>query len=161
VTAPAETSNAAAPAASFTPPPSTSAARAQWPQVSVVAEPVSSSRLGNVVGKIPLLRRLRKRPQAFVPPSPVHKVEPTLNAADRRALQRSSVPVDVKVYVGETGKVQYAELLSEGMGRHRDLASAAVYAARRWDFAPARLGEEKVPGEVILHFRFGPTEVAR
>jgi hypothetical protein len=36
------------------------------------------------------------------------------------------------------------------------LAVAAVYAARRWDFVPARLGEEWVSSEVILHFRFAP-----
>jgi hypothetical protein len=38
------------------------------------------------------------------------------------------------------------------------LASAAVYAARKWIFAPAKAGEETVPGEVILHFRFAPVE---
>jgi len=50
--------------------------------------------------------------------------------------------------------VEYAELLSGALDR--DLAAEAVYAARRWDFAPARMGNEAVPGEVILHFRFEP-----
>ncbi|HJT86368.1 MAG TPA: TonB family protein [Bryobacteraceae bacterium] len=69
----------------------------------------------------------------------------------------SSVPIDVKVYVAESGTVEYAEVLSNS-NRHPDLAGAAVYAARKWDFLPARMGDEKVPGEVILHFRFGPRE---
>jgi TonB family protein len=123
----------------------------------VVAEPVTGSRFGRVVGKIPLLRRLRKPTDTFVPPSPTHEVRPELNAENRRSLRRA-VPVDVKVYVAESGKVRYAELLSDGTGERRELASAAIYAARRWDFVPARLGDENVPGEVILHFKFTPVE---
>jgi TonB family protein len=107
------------------------------------------------VGKIPLLRRLRRQQEDFVPPSPVREVRPVLTAKESRELNEP-VPVDVKVYVGESGKVTYAELLTSGLGDRRELASAAVYAARRWDFTPARLGDTKVPGEVILHFRFAP-----
>jgi outer membrane biosynthesis protein TonB len=56
--------------------------------------------------------------------------------------------------------VDYAELISEGTGPNRSLASQAVYAARRWEFEPAREGERKVPGQVILHYRFGHTQMA-
>jgi hypothetical protein len=45
-------------------------------------------------------------------------------------------------------------LLSDG--RHPQLASAAVYAARKWSFTPARSGDDTVPGEVILHFTYTP-----
>ena len=124
------------------------------PEVSVVAEPVGASRFGSAIGKIPLLRRLRKQRQSFVPPAPAHEFRPVLSAAEKRTLDRPIV-MDVRVWVGENGKVQYAELASNS-GRHRDLAAAAVYAARRWDFTPARVGEERVPGEVILHFKFSP-----
>lgn len=161
VTAPVEpvdSNPASVPPVSLAPPSANSVVHTQSPQVSVVAEPVSGSRFGSVVGKIPLLRRLRKEKVKLVPPTPVHRVDPVLSAQERRQLQRA-IPVDVKVYVAESGKVQYAELLSGG--GHRDLAAAAVYAARKWDFTPARLGEDKVPGEVILHFRFGPAEVGR
>ena len=103
--------------------------------------------------RIPLLRRLNKQPQTFEPPRATHEVRPSLSKRERRELT-AAVPVDVKVYVAESGKVEYAELLSGG--RYRDLAAEAVYAARRWAFSPARLGEEAVPGEVILHFRFEP-----
>jgi hypothetical protein len=127
------------------------------PNVSVVAEPVGGSSIGRVVGKIPLLRRLRKQHAAFKPPAPIKEFRPVLNAEERRAITRV-VPVDVKVYVAESGKVEYVEPLSTIARAHRDLASAAMYAARRWDFEPARVGDEKVPGEVILHFRFSPVE---
>jgi hypothetical protein len=123
-------------------------------QVSVRVEPVSGSR--GVIGRIPFFRRFKKQPQTFVPPAPVREVRPSLSARERHALI-GTVPMDVKVFVGDTGKVQYVELVSN-IGQHEDLASLAVYAARRWEFSPARLGQEKVPGEVILHFRFSPEE---
>jgi hypothetical protein len=124
------------------------------PQVWVKVETVGESR--GIIGRIPLLRRLKKQPQTFVPPTAIREVRPSLTAREKRALV-GLVPVDVKVYVGNSGKVQFAELLSNGE-RHEDLAASAVYAARHWEFTPARLGPDKVPGEVILHFRFAPEE---
>jgi protein TonB len=131
-------------------------ARPRGAHVSVDAEPLAnSSKLGRAVARIPLLRRLKKQPQGYVPPRPLHEVRPALTDRESAGVVRP-VPVDVKVYVGENGRVQFAELLT---GSHRpELASAAVYAARKWTFSPAKDGEETVPGEVILHFRFAPTE---
>lgn len=122
-------------------------------QVSVRVEPVGGR---GVLSRIPFLRRFRKQPQAFVPPTPLHEVKPSLTARERHELV-GTVPVDLKVFVGDSGKVQYVELLSNS-SRHESLVSLAVYAARRWEFTPARMGEEKVPSEVILHFRFTPEE---
>ncbi|PWU00279.1 MAG: hypothetical protein C5B51_25460 [Terriglobia bacterium] len=136
------------------PPP----AREPAPYVAVSAEPVNGSRLGRVVRKIPLIGRLKRKPQAFVPPKPVHQVRPVLTASEQQSL-RTSVPIDVKVYVTEAGRVDYAELLSRGSGGNRPLATAAVYAARQWSFTPARMGDENVPGEMILHFDFRPREI--
>jgi TonB family protein len=62
--------------------------------------------------------------------------------------------VDVRVYVSETGKVEFAE--ASGGSDRQDLAAAAVYAARQWQFAPAQQGSEKVAGEAVLHFVFVP-----
>lgn len=122
--------------------------------VSVVAEPIGGSRVGAVIGRIPFVRRLKKQRQTYVPPAPSHEFRPVLTVAERRLISKT-VAVDVRVFVGESGKVSYAELLTNA-GHHRELASAAVYAARRWDFVPAKLGQERVPGEVILHFKFSP-----
>jgi TonB family protein len=127
-------------------------ARAENPEVSVVAEPVTHS---GFLRKIPLLRRLKKRSQTFVPPKVVHQERPALNAREQRSVTRR-VPVDVKVYVNKAGNVEFAELMSDtGRGR-MELDAAAVYAARRWKFSPARMGDEEVPGEVVLHFVFAP-----
>jgi hypothetical protein len=118
--------------------------------VTVVAEPVTSSFVGRVVGKIPLVRRLKK-PQTFVPPKPKRQVQPVLTAEEQHSL-RKDTPLDVKVYVTDEGKVEFAEI--RGHNDHPTLASASLTAARRWSFTPARLGEENVAGEVILHFEF-------
>ncbi|MBZ5728451.1 MAG: energy transducer TonB [Acidobacteriia bacterium] len=104
-----------------------------------------------------MLRRLRKQPQVFVPPQPSHQVKPVLTASERRLLTHAFL-VDVKVYVDESGRVQYAELLSSP--RPVDVAAAAVSASRSWRFIPAHRDESNVPGEVILHFRFAPAEAA-
>ncbi len=111
------------------------------PHVSVKVEPVGAPR--SVIARIPLLRRLKKQPQHFVPPAPVRQVRPTLTARERRALVEP-VPMDVKVFVADSGKVQYVEVLSNA-SRHEDLASLAVYAARRWEFSP--------PGSARKRFR--------
>jgi hypothetical protein len=129
---------------------------AREPSVVVVAEPMTDSRFGRAVKHIPLLRRLsRTKSNGFIPAEPKHQVRPVLTAEERRELTRP-VPIDVKVYVAESGKVEYAEVLPGRARMLPALAVAAVYAARRWDFVPARLGEEWVPSEVILHFRFAP-----
>jgi TonB family protein len=64
--------------------------------------------------------------------------------------------VRVKVYVDRSGKVEYAELLSDGTGSNRELASLAVFAARRWQFAPANRAGKPVEAQAVLRFRFGP-----
>lgn len=126
--------------------------------VSVSAEPVQSTFFGRVVHKIPLIRRLKRQPADFMPPQAVHQIPPTLSRAERDSLTKETA-VLVRVHVTETGKVDYAEPVSHLSERNRPLAAAAVYAARRWSFTPARLGEENVPGEMVLHFEFRPPEV--
>jgi outer membrane biosynthesis protein TonB len=66
------------------------------------------------------------------------------------------VNIDVKVYVNPAGKVEYSEVLSKVAGTDRDLAASALFSARRWEFVPARDSDGTVPGEVILHYQFGP-----
>ncbi|HWD00042.1 MAG TPA: energy transducer TonB [Candidatus Sulfopaludibacter sp.] len=140
-----------APAATARPP-----VRESEPNVTVEAEPVSGSKVGRVVSRIPLLRRLRRPAQPFVPPTPLHQVKPSLSSRERNSIT-DPVLVSVRVYVTKEGKVDFAELLS-APHRHAELANPAIYAARHWDFTPARLGDEHVEGEVILHFRFAPPE---
>ncbi len=144
-------------AASQTPVPSTSIRPAPEgtpePYTTVTVEAVTESRLSRIAGKIPLLRRLRRRP-GFLPPRPVRETTPTVSAELRRTL-KGEVPLDVRAYINESGKVTYAEMLSNVTEANRRLASLAVFNARRWEFMPAQLEAQMVPGEVILHYRFG------
>jgi hypothetical protein len=87
----------------------------------------------------------------------VRRVLPSVPDRLRRSL-RQPLAVEVRAYVSATGNVEYAELLSDGTGRRRQFASLAVYAARQWQFVPAREGERAVPDEMILRFRFGNNE---
>jgi TonB family protein len=120
----------------------------------MVAEPVSDSRLSRVIGKVPLLRRLRKQQQT-TPPVPSYQAQPTLEPVEKQGmLQPASVAV--KVYVAESGAVKRAEVLEYGNPPNWTLANASLAAARKWTFQPARLDDMAVSSEVILHFRFNP-----
>jgi hypothetical protein len=158
VPAPMEAIAMPAPNPAATPPAATIPTHVVLPRVEVSAEPAPPSRWSRVVHHIPLLRRLKKEQQTVVPPEPVHESTPSLSAAERQKLTRE-VPIDVRVYLTESGAVDFAELVeNRAAERHRELADAAVFAARRWNFRPARVGGENVPSEVILHFRFKPAE---
>ena len=102
---------------------------------------------------IPLIGKRNRRPD-YVPPSALHN--PGLSIPPNRNLPRE-VKINVKVYVNPSGKVDFSELVSKVPDTDRDLAVLAVFAARRWEFSPARDGDSAVPGEVILHYQFGPS----
>jgi hypothetical protein len=122
------------------------------PLSTVSVETVPESQPARFVDRIPLLGR-RGRNREFVGPKAVHKAIPDVPIELSRGLKEKE-PVDVRVYVDERGTVKYAELLSDAIGLNRDLASLAVFNARRWEFTPARLEGQTVPGQVILRYRF-------
>jgi hypothetical protein len=117
------------------------------PTFKVTVEPVTGSRRS-----IPLIGKRNRRPD-YVPPAALRN--PGLSIPANRNFARD-VKIRVKVYVNPAGKVDYSEVVSKVPEADRDLAALAVFAARRWEFAPARDGESAVPGEVILHYQFGP-----
>jgi len=117
------------------------------PPFHVTVEPVSGSRRN-----IPLIGKRLRRPD-YVPPVALRN--PGLSIPPNRSLARD-VKINVKVYVNPAGKVEYSELVSKVPDTDRDLATLAVFAARRWEFVPARDGDNAVQGEVILHYQFGP-----
>jgi len=123
------------------------------PFSTVTFEAVTESHLGGVMDKMPLLRRLR-RTADFVPPRPVQETTPTVPEELLRTL-RTEVPLDVRVYINKSGKVEYAELLSDVTAENRDFASLAVFNARHWEFKPAQSETRVVPGRAMLHYRFG------
>lgn len=120
---------------------------------TVTVEAVPESRMSRLASKIPLLGR-RRRAAEFLGPRPVRETAPTVPPDLSRTL-RAEVPLDVRAYIDESGKVTYAEMLSNITDANRGLASLAVFDARHWEFIPARLGAHPVPGQVILHYRFG------
>jgi hypothetical protein len=105
---------------------------------------------------LPLVRRLKKFSEPTQPPKAIHQVMPVISATDRRALVLP-LSMNVLVEVDPSGKVVDAEPLGNTVDFGSAYAVAALSAARKWRFEPARMGEEKVPGKVILRFRFEPS----
>ena len=124
------------------------------PALDSTAQAVTASPVRRVATGVPLFKK-RHHDSDFEPPTPIRTSSPEIPANLRQGLTRE-ISVDVKVYVNSSGEVQYAELLSNGMGPERDIASFAVFESRRWKFHPAQSGGRPSDGEVILHFRFSP-----
>jgi hypothetical protein len=124
--------------------------------VKVRIEPVPGSRLSQFAKHLPLVGRRYRRPD-YTPPAPIR--EPAIPNPLQRNVAHD-VNIDVKVYVNPSGKVDYSEVLSKVAASDRDLAAMAVFSARRCEFVPARAGDDIVPGEVILHYQFGPGALA-
>jgi Gram-negative bacterial TonB protein C-terminal len=96
----------------------------------------------------------------FVPPRPTHELQFVLPPGGVPALAHKK-QMDLKASIDASGHVTRVELLSP---RDEELVTLAAYAANHWSFTPARLDEQPVPGEVILHFHFdsnpAPEEIA-
>ncbi len=120
---------------------------------SVSVETVPEKRLSRFVSRIPLLRRLHRATER-VSPKPVRETTLTIPAELRRAL-KPDLPMDVRAFVNESGKVTYAEMASDFTEENSDLASLAVFDARHWEFMPAQTGGQAVPAQIILRYRFG------
>jgi hypothetical protein len=114
---------------------------------TVTIEPVTSSKLGRVVGKIPGIGRLGKKTKGFIPARPIRQITPSVPANEDLA---RDVPVDVKVTVDPAGNVSSVD----PHGGDKELARLAADAARNWQFVPARRNDETVSSELILHFTF-------
>lgn len=78
------------------------------------------------------------------PAAPIRKVLPAIAAGT------DAGPVDVKVFIDDAGNVTRAQVLTKGSS----FAAAALSAARKWQFTPARKHDKPVASEMILHFRF-------
>jgi len=124
------------------------------PTVRVWTEAVAGSSWGRLVGKVPLVRRLR-RPARTLSPAPIFQAQPVLTNAAKQSITRP-VLVDVRVDVGETGAVESAELIEFSDPLNVAVTNSALAAAVRWTFEPARSDEAAVASKVILHFRFTP-----
>jgi TonB family protein len=83
---------------------------------------------------------------AQVLPEPSQKAQATIHG---------KVRVRVKVHVDAAGGVTGAEFDSPGPSKY--FADLALQAARRWDFAPAKVDGHAVPSEWLIVFHFTPS----
>jgi TonB family protein len=88
---------------------------------------------------------------AVTPGEVLTQVLPDISDKSRSTI-RGTVKVIVKVRVDSSGNVTTAELAATGPSRF--FADAALDAAHRWDFAPAKVDGHNVPSEWLLHFNF-------
>jgi hypothetical protein len=121
------------------------------PSVRISMELVSSSRLGRLVERVPLLHRLRKQDET-VAPVPIYQAQPSLKAPASSLIR--PVSIGIKIDVNESGAVTYAEVADYGDPPNFTLVNASLAAAQRWTFMPARLRDAAVSSQAILHFNF-------
>ena len=122
--------------------------------VRALTTPVPSSRWGRLFGKIPLVGRSRKQAKA-VEAVPAYQAQPIVRMPNNQQLVRP-VAVGVKVFIGESGAVNDAEVVDYGDPLNLTLANAALAAARNWTFEPSRVDDIPVASQVIIHFYFSP-----
>ncbi len=79
------------------------------------------------------------------------KVLPSVSQRSRNTIT-GKVRVGVRVAVDPTGRVTNATLSSPGPSQY--FANVALQSARKWRFAPPRVGEQAVPSQWLLKFAF-------
>jgi len=84
----------------------------------------------------------------------LNQVLPEVSAKSRSTIH-GTVRVIVKVHVDASGTVTAAEPASSPS---RFFGDAAVQAAKRWDFAPAKVADQRVPSEWLVRFDFRQTD---
>ena len=80
----------------------------------------------------------------FAAAAPIRKVLPPKPAGE------AAGEIDVKVSIDDAGNVTRAQAVT----KNKELAPAALAAARQWRFTPARKHDKPVASEMLLHFRF-------
>jgi len=89
----------------------------------------------------------------LIAPHATRQFAPMVPDNVRRSIT-GEVVIKVRVSVDAIGKVTAAEALPTGNAVAESVAAAAISAVKKWQFEPARRGEEKVAGEVALSFTF-------
>ena len=88
---------------------------------------------------------------ALIPGEVLNEVLPDVSKKARDTV-RGRVRVSVKVHVDQSGNLAGAELDSPGPSKY--FAELALQAARRWEFAPAKMDGSAVPTDWIVRFEF-------
>jgi TonB family protein len=87
----------------------------------------------------------------IIPGEVLNEVLPAVSQKARDTV-RGRVRVSVKVHVDRSGDLAGAELDSRGPSKY--FADLALQAARRWEFAPAKVDGSAVPTDWIVRFEF-------
>jgi TonB family protein len=87
---------------------------------------------------------------AVTPGEALNQILPEISDKSRGTIH-GTVRSVIKVHVNADGSVSSAEVAS---GPSKFFSSAALDAAKRWDFAPAKIDGHAVPSEWLLHFDF-------
>jgi TonB family protein len=91
---------------------------------------------------------------AYVPPQPLQKPAPVFRKVG--ALSYAATDVDIVVHVDQNGRVSNARLASNSGFITGPLAAAALDAARRWIFEPAKSHGNRIESDYKIVFRFVP-----
>jgi TonB family protein len=140
-------------------PPSTppSAQRSAQKSLKTASEkqPVKKEEAAVVPKPSPLIARPEGQPKAsaaeVVPGEVLDEILPDVSPKARGTI-RGKVRVGVKVHVDSSGNLAGAELDSPGPSRY--FAGLALQAARRWEFAPAKVAGSNVSTDWIVRFEF-------
>lgn len=108
-----------------------------------------ASPLRRIAGVIPGLFRGKKNDN-FTPAKAVRQVSP--NVPDSISIDNET-RVSVRVSLDERGHVRGTDLMTKSVDSR--LANAAMEAAKRWRFEPARVQDKAVASSVIVNFHFG------
>jgi len=103
----------------------------------------------------PVIAPAKEQPKtlasALVPGEVLNEVLPDVSQKARGTV-RGRVRVSVKVHVDPSGNMAGAELDSPGPSKY--FADLALQAARRWEFAPAKMDGSAVPTDWMVRFEF-------
>ena len=93
---------------------------------------------------------------AYYPPEAIRTATPVYPTM-RQMVIRTLSTVEVAVSIDATGNVVKATAVP-GQEMHPLLIAAALDAARRWKFRPARRGDQPIPSDMVLKFDFKPKQ---
>jgi TonB family protein len=91
---------------------------------------------------------------SVTPGEVLNQVVPDVSSKSRATI-RGTVHVAVRVRVDQAGNIGGTDLFSPGPSKY--FAEQALQAARRWDFAPAKIDGHAVPSEWLIRFEFTPS----
>jgi TonB family protein len=92
-------------------------------------------------------------PLIYNPPRPVKTVMPDTGLIDLRTAA-ADTQVKIQVDVDTTGKVTQAQVIASDRNKNSELLAAALSAAKKWAFTPARLRGAPVAATHTIAFQF-------